>query len=446
MAKPRVVIEGYLYLEGPRWHEGWLWLSDFYTYRVVSVRSDGSDVRVEAEVAGQPSGLGWLPDGRLLVVSMRDRRLLRREADGSLIEHADLSEYATGHLNDMFVDGAGRAYVGNFGFALMSGENLRTADVVRVDPDGAITVVARDLYFPNGTILIDGELIVPETLGNRLSAFPVASGGGLGERRDWARSGDPPTSSVVSEVLSGVAVAPDGICGDAEGAVWAADALGDRAVRVRRGGAIVDEVTMGTGVYACVLGGDDGRTLYLCSAPGSPSTSGGTRARRGSWLSRSRCPLPEPAGPTPAPVGVRVGIAVTNGGVPSSAARAARPAVMRATAARRRTLPPPAGTGGGTSSSRWDRTRLAAGQVVLSAGGGAISRADDTAMAIGHRRTTTTTSRVSFLTVSSPSILFASILFLSMLFTSIPFRTCGTAGGSAAPAGGGGHRPSAAAA
>jgi sugar lactone lactonase YvrE len=268
MAEPRVVMEGYSFLEAPRWHEGRLWLSDFYTRRVVSVRSDGSDVRVEAEVEGQPSGLGWLPDGRLLVVSMRDRRLLRREADGSLIDHADLSAYAAGHLNDMFVDGAGRAYVGHFGFALMSGDDLRTAEVVRVDPDGAITVVARDLYFPNGSILVDGELIVAETLGNRLSAFPVGAGGDLGERRDWARFGDPPTSSVVSEILSGVAVAPDGICGDAEGAIWAADALGNRAVRVRRGGVIVDEVAVGTGVYACVLGGDDGRTLYLCTAPG----------------------------------------------------------------------------------------------------------------------------------------------------------------------------------
>ena len=268
MRKPRVILEGYSYLEGPRWHEGRLWLSDFYTHRVLSVRSDGSDVRVEAEVEGQPSGLGWLPDGRLLVVSMCDQRLLRRETDGMLVEHADLSAYATGHLNDMLVDGSGRAYVGNFGYALMSGDELRAADVVRVDPDGVTAVAARALYFPNGTVLIDGELIIAETFGNRLSSFELGSGGGLGERRDWARFGDPPTSTVVSEVLRGLTVAPDGICGDAEGAVWVADALSDRAVRVRRGGAIVDEVTTGTGVYACALGGDEGRTLYLCTAPG----------------------------------------------------------------------------------------------------------------------------------------------------------------------------------
>lgn len=265
---PTVVLENYSFLESPRWRDGRIWVSDFYTHRVLSAREDGSDVRVEAEVPAQPSGLGWLPDGRLLVVSMRDHRVLRREHDGTLVTHADLSEHATGHLNDMIVDEDGRAFVGNFGFDLMSGAPVHTASLVRIDPDGTTTVAATDLSFPNGAAFINGELVVAETLGNRISAFPIDFDGSLGERRDWARFGDHPTSTQVPEVLGSLAVAPDGMCADVEGAVWAADALGNRAVRVRPQGAVVETVDVGTGVYACALGGDDGRTLFLCTAPG----------------------------------------------------------------------------------------------------------------------------------------------------------------------------------
>jgi sugar lactone lactonase YvrE len=171
---PTVVLEKYSFLESPRWWEDRIWVSDFYTHRVLSAREDGSDVRVEAQVPGQPSGLGRLPDGRLLVVSMRDHRVLRREPSGELVTHADLSDHATGLLNDMVVDESGRAYVGNFGFDLMSGAPVRTASLVRVDPDGSVTVAATDLSFPNGAAFVDGELVVAETLGNRISGFPVA--------------------------------------------------------------------------------------------------------------------------------------------------------------------------------------------------------------------------------------------------------------------------------
>ncbi len=261
------VLQDLSFLEGPRWRDGRLWTSDFYTHQVLSCREDGSDLRVEAEVPAQPSGLGWLPDGRLLVVSQRDHRVLRREPDGALVTHADLSAHATGVLNDMLVDAQGRAYVGNFGFDLMGGGELRTAALVRVDPDGSAAVVARDLYFPNGMALVDGVLVVAETLGNRISAFDVGPDGGLGARRDHARFGDPPTATDVPGVLGSLVVAPDGMCADRDGAVWAADAIGNRAVRVR-GGEIVDTVDAGTGVYACALGGEDGRTLFLCTAPG----------------------------------------------------------------------------------------------------------------------------------------------------------------------------------
>ncbi|SHL24402.1 Sugar lactone lactonase YvrE [Pseudonocardia thermophila] len=266
-SEPNVVLEGYTFLEGPRWHEGRIWVSDFYTGQVVSARADGSDVRVEAEVPNQPSGLGWLPDGRLLVVSMKDRRILRREADGSLVVHADLAEYCGGHLNDMLVDPQGRAYAGNFGFDLMAGADPELADLVRVDPDGTVTVAARDLWFPNGMVLLGDTLVVNETMGNRISAFDVAEDGSLGPRRDFAVFDElPPAGTDLQTLLSHTKVGPDGAAGDSEGGVWFADAFGQRAARVLDG-KIVDTVDVGTGVYACALGGEDGRTLFLCTAP-----------------------------------------------------------------------------------------------------------------------------------------------------------------------------------
>jgi sugar lactone lactonase YvrE len=266
-AQPTVVLEKFSFLEGPRFRDGRLWLSDFYTHRVLSCRPDGSDLREEATVPAQPSGLGWLPDGRLLIVSMRDQRVLRREPDGTLVTHADLSAVAREACNDMVVDAAGRAYVGCFGFDLMSGTPIELAPLIRVDPDGSATVAAEDLLFPNGSVVIGDRLVVAESLGNRISAFDIAPDGSLGPRRDWARFGEVPASTDAGEALASVAVAPDGICADAEGAVWAADAMGRRVVRVREGGEIADEIDVGTGVYACALGGDGGRTLFLCTAP-----------------------------------------------------------------------------------------------------------------------------------------------------------------------------------
>ncbi|GAA1214974.1 SMP-30/gluconolactonase/LRE family protein [Prauserella alba] len=256
------------FLEGPRWHDGRIWVSDFYTHRVYSAAEDGSDRRVEAEVPQQPSGLGWLPDGRLLVVSMRDARLLRRESDGRLVCHADLSPYVGGHLNDLVVDDHGRAFVGDFGFDLMGGAPTRPTNLLRVDPDGTVTKAAEDVLFPNGSVITDdGTLLVCETMGNRVTAFDIAAGGTLTNRRTWAAFGEPPTEQEIEKALSQVVVAADGCCLDSDGALWIADATGNRAIRVRRGGEIVDEIRPGTGVFACMLGGADGRTLYLCTAP-----------------------------------------------------------------------------------------------------------------------------------------------------------------------------------
>ncbi len=271
MAEPvfSTLISGYSFFEAPRWHENRLWLSDFYSHQVIAVDMDGRAEKI-ADVPHQPSGLGWLPDGRLLVVSMLDRKVLRREPDGNLVVHADLSSVAGGHANDMVVDAGGRAYVGNFGFDLMAGAPLATARLARVDPDGHVSVAAEGLYFPNGAMITPdgGTLIVNETFGNRISAFPIHADGRLGPRRDWAVFGPLPQGTQLMEIFPQARVAPDGAVLDAEGAVWIADAIGNRALRVAEGGRILEEVaTGGPGVFACTLGGPDRRTLFLCVAP-----------------------------------------------------------------------------------------------------------------------------------------------------------------------------------
>jgi sugar lactone lactonase YvrE len=266
----RTVVDGMSYLECPRWHDGRVYVSDFYTQRVLAVdAAGGGQPETVARVPEQPSGLGWLPDGTMLVVSMRDRALMRVRDGGKLELHADLSSLAPWHINDMVVDTAGRAYIGNFGFDLMSGAPIRHTVLLRVDPDGTATVAADDLAFPNGMVIFpDGRtLVVAESLGKRLTAFDVARDGTLSNRRAWAELGSTPDTDDVGELMAAGGIAPDGIALDAEGAIWAADALGGRVVRVREGGEIVEEIAPGTGVFACALGGAEGRTLFLCAAP-----------------------------------------------------------------------------------------------------------------------------------------------------------------------------------
>ncbi len=151
-AAPSTLLRGGGFFEGPRWHDGRWWVSDFYRHAVYAVTPGGVEERV-LEVAGQPSGLGWMPDGSMLVVSMRDHRVLRRAASGEVTEHADLTAHCGGHLNDMVVDAEGRAWVGNFGFDLMGMADPRTASLVRIDPDGGVAVAAEDLLFPNGSVI-----------------------------------------------------------------------------------------------------------------------------------------------------------------------------------------------------------------------------------------------------------------------------------------------------
>ncbi len=291
MPKFKTLISGLSFSECPRWHDGRLYFSDFYTQRVLAVTLDGT-IEIIAKVPSQPSGLGFLPDGRMLIVSMRDRRILRLELDSSLVEHADLSSLAPWHLNDMVVDARGRAWVGNFGFDLMGGAKVTTTNLISVDMDGCANVAAVGLGFPNGMALTpDGStLIVAETMMNRLSAFDVASGV-LGKRWTWAAFGDLPTSDGSAERLSQADVAPDGICLDAEGAIWVADAKDGRLIRVAEGGDTLEEIrTDGLGVFACMLGGDDGRTLFACVAPTFNEAEASRNHRAAIWMTNVDVP------------------------------------------------------------------------------------------------------------------------------------------------------------
>ncbi|MBI3637940.1 MAG: SMP-30/gluconolactonase/LRE family protein [Candidatus Rokubacteria bacterium] len=249
------VVEGLTFPEGPRWRDGKLWFSDFYSHRVLTVDAAGR-VETVVEVPQRPSGLGFTPDGALLIVSMLDRRLLCLEGR-TLRVVADLWTLAGGPCNDMVVDGAGRAYVGNFGFDRHRGEEPRTTCLARVDPDGKVLRAAEDLMFPNGTAITpDGQtMIVAETWARRLTAFDVAPDGALSNRRVFAELAN---------------CFPDGICLDAEGAVWVTDARHPRLLRVVDGGRIERTITTGDRpTFACMLGGDDRRTLYVCTCTGS---------------------------------------------------------------------------------------------------------------------------------------------------------------------------------
>ena len=273
MADTTILLDGLHFSEGPRWHDGRLYFSDFFDHKVRAVSLDGTVTDI-VDVVGQPSGLGWLPDGRMLVVSMTDQKVLRLEPDGSLVEHADVSATAGCWANDMLVDRHGRAYVGNFGFdldrlvaeegygAILADPDSLATNVALVQPDGTVSIAADNMLFPNGTVLTaDGRtLIVAETIALRLSAFDVADDGTLSNRRVWADLG--------RELIS-----PDGIAIDGDDMVWIANAIGPEVVRVAEGGEVSARVSTSQNAFACALGGPDGTTLFVCTAPTSKAAS-----------------------------------------------------------------------------------------------------------------------------------------------------------------------------
>ena len=259
------LVGGGAFFECPRWHDGRLWVSDYWRHQVVAISPEGTTETV-VEVPGSPSGLGWLPDGTLLVVSMQDTKLLRVD-NGATVVHADLSAHSGPQSNDMVIDATGRAYVSTIDVEAFA--DMATTNLVRVDPDGSVSVAADGLLFPNGSVITsDGAtLIVTESWGQRLTAFDLEPDGSLTNRRDWARFA-PPQATGTPGQPGQWSCAPDGITLDAEGAVWVADAANKRAVRVREGGQILEELQAGDlDVIACALGGEDGHTLFLCTTP-----------------------------------------------------------------------------------------------------------------------------------------------------------------------------------
>lgn len=246
-----VIAEGLAFPEAPRWHGGRLWFTDQHGHRVYALSPTG-ELAVVAETPDLPGGLGWLPDGTPLVVLMTRRQVVALE-DGRLRPHGDLHHLASFHCNDMLVDPLGRAYVGNFGYDLHGGARPAPAELILVHPEGLASVVARDLVFPNGCALTpDGStLLVAETFAQRVSAFTVAQDGTLHGRRVWAELGD---------------ASPDGITLDAGGCLWLAAPNRGEVLRVAAGGEVLATVRTVGAPYACALGGDDRRTLYICTS------------------------------------------------------------------------------------------------------------------------------------------------------------------------------------
>ena len=278
MHEPTLLVDGLDFGEGPRWHDGRLWYSDFHQHRIYAVSTDGTrEVMVETGDE-RPSGLGWLPDGDLLMVAMLARQVWRvahSQDSGSpspkpeITVHADLSPIATWHCNDMVVAADGTAYVGNFGFDIEGDRsNPVSATLAIVAADGSVTAGPADLGFPNGAVITpDGStLIVGETFASRMTAFDIdttdSGAGALSGRRVWAET---------------PGIRPDGCCLDAAGGIWIADAGGGGVVRVVEGGEVTDRIAMPDyrrpqTAYACMLGGEDGRTLFCVTAPGSRAT------------------------------------------------------------------------------------------------------------------------------------------------------------------------------
>lgn len=263
------LLEGRAFLEGPRWHDDALWVSDMHAQQVLRVEPDGS-VEVMAEVPGDPSGLGFWSDGTVLIVSMRDRHLLRMSEGAAPELLADCSHLAPFEINDLVVDDAGHAFVSQFGFDFHGGAKFHRAPLLRVDPDGSAREVSDGLRMANGLVITaDGStLVIAESTGKDLVAFDLAADGTLSNRRVWAELPE----------------YPDGICIDGEDGVWIASPVGDRCARVLEGGEVTDVIDFpGRHTIACAIGGEDGHTLFVCtsSTQGEPERS---RAERGAAL------------------------------------------------------------------------------------------------------------------------------------------------------------------
>lgn len=249
----QTLATGFAFGESPRWHDDRLWFSNWGAQEIVAVDLQGkSEVVLRVPFSSFPFSIDWLPDGRLLMVSASDQPLLRRESDGSLVAHADLSNFSVKAWNEIVVDGRGNAYInGGGGFDdFQAGANVATGIIALVTPDGSARQVADGIAFANGMVVTpdNSTLIIAESFGKKLTAFDIAADGGLSNRRVWADLGDG---------------YPDGICLDAEGAIWYSDVPNKRCVRVRAGGEVLQTVELDRGCFACTLGGADNNTLFM---------------------------------------------------------------------------------------------------------------------------------------------------------------------------------------
>ena len=253
-SEARVLLSGLAFPKSPRWCDGRPWVCNWGAQEIVAVDPEGgSEVVSPAPTASLPFSVDWLHDGRMLIVAGREGLLLHREPDGSLATYADLNGLSDRGWNEIVVDGRGNAYVNGPGFDMMAGEAFAPGIIALVTPNGAVRQVADGVAFPNGMAVTpdNATLIVAESYARRLTAFAIAADGNLSNRRVWADLGDG---------------RPDGICLDAEGAVWYADVPNKRCVRVREGGEILQTIALDRGGFACLLGGADRRTLFIAAA------------------------------------------------------------------------------------------------------------------------------------------------------------------------------------
>ena len=250
----KAFVDGFVFLEGPRWYDNALWVSDMMDHKVYKISEQG-DKEVVVEVPNRPSGLGFMPDGTLIVVSMLDR-LVYKLVDGELVLHSDASETVNGDLNDMVVDDQGRAYIGNFGYDIFGDGEPATAEIILVETDGTHRIVADELDCPNGTVISrDGKtLVVAESFSGRLTAYDRAANGDLSNRRTVAQ-------------FEGLV--PDGMCLDQDGHIWVALFADKKFVQVDADGAVIGQVDVAPdAAIACQLGGADGRTLFCLTYAG----------------------------------------------------------------------------------------------------------------------------------------------------------------------------------
>ena len=259
--KLQTLMDGLTFGEGPRWHEDKFYFSDFYSHKVYTLDLKGNH-EVIVEVPNQPSGLGWMPDGTMLIVSMKDRKLLSFR-DKTLEERADLSGLAGFHCNDMVVDSKGNAYIGNFGFNTYEGEEVKSTNLILVRPGEEPCIAADNILFPNGTVITEDEktLVVGETYAAKLTAFDINDDASLSNRRVWA--------DLTQSIDDGNVPVPDGMCLDAEGAIWVASPSTADVIRVKEGGEILERIPVETNAYACMLGGKDRKTLFICTSNAS---------------------------------------------------------------------------------------------------------------------------------------------------------------------------------